>query len=272
MPSRDWGIVTEQILDFVRRQVKEAGADGVVFGLSGGIDSTVTAYLCKKALADKCVALIMPNLEFTPDSETNDGLAVATRLGMRYKVIPINQMADLVSAESAADDSPADRPSRMKKSLGNLNARIRAVILYYEAQKNNYLVVGTDDKSEYLIGYFTKYGDGACDMLPLADLYKTQVLELGRFLGVPENIIEKEPSPHLWKDHTASEEIGADYSTVERILDAIESDRNVDRMVNELNIPLGMVKQIEALNRLSEHKRKPPPIAILGLVQKRDTE
>ena len=263
MSLPDWGAVTEQILDFIKRQVKEARADGVVFGLSGGIDSTVTAYLCKSAMNDRCVAMIMPNLEFTPDSETNDGLAVATRLDMRYKVVTINQIANLISAENATDDSPADRPSRIKKALGNLNARIRAVILYYEAQKNNYLVVGTDDKSEYLIGYFTKYGDGACDMLPLADLYKTQVLELGRFLGVPQSIIEKPPSPHLWKDHIASEEIGVDYNTVERILDTIESDRNIDRIAKESNIPLEIVRQIETLNRLSGHKRKPPPIAIL---------
>lgn len=263
MSLPDWESITEQIVDFIKRQVKDAGADGVVFGLSGGIDSTVTAYLCKRAMNDRCIAMIMPNLEFTPDSETNDGLAVATRLAIRYKVVTINQIANLISTENTTDDSPADRPSRLKKALGNLNARIRAVILYYEAQKNNYLVVGTDDKSEYLIGYFTKYGDGACDMLPLADLYKTQVIELGRFLGIPQNIIEKPSSPHLWKEHKASEEIGVDYTTIEKILDAIESDRNIDRIAKELNIPLEMIRRIEALNRLSAHKRKPIPIAIL---------
>ena len=153
----------------------------MVFGLSGGIDSAVTGHLCRRAMGDRCLAMIMPNLEFTPDSETDDGLAVATQLSIRHKVIPIDKISNLVSFGNATDDSPGDRPSRMKRAIGNLNARIRAVILYYEAQKNNYLVVGTDDKSEYLIGYFTKYGDGACDMLPLASLYKTRVLELGRF-------------------------------------------------------------------------------------------
>ena len=200
MPSTDWGAVTSRAVDFIRSQVAGAGADGVVFGLSGGIDSSVTAYLCRRAMGDRCLAVIMPNREFTPDSETDDGLAVAVQLSIRHKVVPIDAVSNLVSAGDTVDDFPEGWPEQMRKAIGNLNARIRAVILYYEAQKNNYLVVGTDDRSEYLIGYFTKYGDGACDILPIASLYKTQVSALGRFLGVPQRIVDKPPSPHLWKD------------------------------------------------------------------------
>ena len=263
MSSPDWESVTAKAVDFIRKQVADAGADGVVFGLSGGIDSSVTAHLCRKAMGERCLAMIMPNLEFTPDSETDDGLAVATQLSIRHKVVPINGISNLMSIGNAADDPLGDQPAQMKRAIGNLNARIRAVILYYEAQKNNYLVVGTDDKSEYLIGYFTKYGDGACDILPIASLHKTQVQGLGRFLGVPQNIVNKPPSPHLWKDHEASEEIGAEYDVIERILDAMEDSRDVDRIAKELDIQPELVRRIETLNRLSEHKRKLPPIARL---------
>ena len=262
MPSPDWESVTDRAVSFIRRQVADAGADGVVFGLSGGIDSSVTAYLCRRAMGDRCLALVMPNPEFTPDSETADGLAVANQLSMRHKVIPISGISNLISAGDVADDF-LGRPEQMKRTVGNLNARIRAVVLYYEAQKSNYLVVGTDDKSEYLIGYFTKYGDGACDILPIASLYKTQVTDLGRFLGISQKIIDKPPSPHLWKNHKASEEIGMGYEMIERILDAMEDSRDVDRIAGELDILPEMVRRIDTLNRLSEHKRNLPPVARL---------
>ena len=262
MPSPDWKSVTDRAVDFIRRQVADAEANGVVFGLSGGIDSSVTAHLCSRAMGNRCLALVMPNLEFTPDSETTDGLAVADQLSIRHKVIPISGISNLISARDVADDF-LGQPEQMKRTIGNLNARIRAVVLYYEAQKSNCLVVGTDDKSEYLIGYFTKYGDGACDMLPIASLHKTQVTDLGRFLGVPQNIIDKLPSPHLWKDHRASEEIGMGYEMIERILDAMKDSRDVDTIASELDISPEMVRRIDTLNRLSEHKRSLPPIAHL---------
>lgn len=259
----DWESVIKQTIDFIRAHVANAGVDGVIIGLSGGIDSTVTAYLCKRAMNENCLAMIMPNLEFTPDSETNDAIAVATQLAMKYKVMPITKMVNLLSTENTTAGLLINRSSQMKIALGNLNARIRAVVLYYEAQKNNYLVVGTDDKSEYLIGYFTKYGDGACDILPLADLYKTQVLELGRFLGVPQKIIEKSPGPYLWQNHIASTEIGIEYNIIDKILYAKNNNYSMDRIAEELNIPLAIVKQIETLHIRSGHKRKPPPIAKL---------
>ena len=263
MSSPDWGSVTERAVDFIRKQVTDAGSDGVVFGLSGGIDSSVTAHLCNRAMGDRCLGVLMPNRAFTPDSETDDGLAVAARLSIRHKVVPIDELSNIVSVGDTADDFPGSRPEQMRKAIGNLNARIRAVVLYYEAQKNNYLVVGTDDKSEYLIGYFTKYGDGACDILPIASLYKTQVLALGRFLGVSQNIIDKPSSPHLWKDHDASGEIGMEYGVVEEILNAMEDSRDVDKIARELDIQPDLVRRIDTLNRLSEHKRNLPPIAQL---------
>ena len=269
--------VADKIVDFISQQVTDAGARGVIFGLSGGIDSSVIAHLAKKAVGvNNCLALIMPNEDFTPDSETCDGLLVAKKLGIKYKKIAINKISDTAVTVAGEDDDPIDNMVYdPKKAIGNLNARIRAMLLYFEAQKNNYLVVGTDDKSEYFIGYFTKYGDGASDMLPIANLYKTQVQQLGKFLGVPSHIVEKSPSPHLWKNHKASEELGISYDIIDKILyyvleqqssspqtDVAKPD-TINRISQQLGVPSDAVKRIITLYKTSEHKRHLPPMAKL---------
>ena len=241
-------------MDFIRKQVTAAGASGVVFGLSGGVDSAVTAHLCSLALgSDKCLALIMPNTEFTPASETDDGILVATKLSVPYITVPIQS---IVQASVAHDENPP------KMASGNLNARLRAVLLYYEAQKRNYLVVGTDDKSEHMLGYFTKYGDGACDMLPIVSLYKTQVWDLARHLQVPHHIIEKEPGPHLWTDHLASDELGLSYAEIDKILQRLHDDPA--KIPTDASIPLDKIHNILRLHHNSAHKRCLPPEAILN--------
>ena len=255
MQSLNYEQITKNAIRFIRDQVEGAEADGAIFGLSGGIDSSVIAHLVKKALGDRCLALIMPNVDITPDSETDDGILIAEKLGIRHVTVPIGEISRLAVEKDTAE--------RMKKAVGNLNARIRAMMLYYYGQKNNYLVVGTDDKSEYLIGYFTKYGDGASDMLPIADLYKTQVQELGRFLGVPSHIVEKKPSPHLWKGHDASDELGMDYAVIDKILEGMDGGGDAAAISARIRIAQDMVERITALHRSSGHKRRMPPIAKL---------
>lgn len=251
--SLSYDEITQCIVDFIQRQVEMAGASGVVFGLSGGVDSAVTAYLCTQALgSNRCMALIMPNSEFTPSSETRDGILVASKLLIPYTVKPIQS----IFRESVADD-----PNPPKVASGNLNARLRAALLYYEAQKRNYLVVGTDDKSEHMLGYFTKYGDGACDILPIVSLYKTQVWDLARYLQVPRHIIEKEPGPHLWADHFASSELGLDYTDIDIILQRLYDDPS--QISTDTNIPLDRIHDILHLHQSSSHKRSLPPAATL---------
>lgn len=131
--------------------------------------------------------------------------------------------------------------------------------MYYEAQKSNLLVVGTDDRSEHMIGYFTKYGDGACDMLPIGDLYKTQVWDIARHLGVPKHIIEKEPSPHLWKRHSVSGELGIDYDTIDAVLSAMHDVNGA----MPLDVDPRHVRLVMDRHRTSEHKRHMPPVADL---------
>ena len=270
----DYERVAAEACGFIARQVEAAGAGGVVFGLSGGIDSAVVAHLSARALgADRCLALIMPNEEITPDSETGDGRLVAEKLGIRSRIIPIGGISD-AAAGAAARGGGSRGGSRgaeaERMAVGNLNARLRAALLYYEAQLGGYLVVGTDDRSEYLIGYFTKYGDGASDLLPIADLYKTQVQRLGEHLGVPRHIVEKSPSPHLWKGHDAAAELGMGYDAVDAILSGSTAGGGTE--VDEeaaaaaaaaAGMPEGHARRIASLNRASAHKRALPPIARL---------
>ena len=274
----DYERVAAEACGFIRAQVEAAGAGGVVFGLSGGIDSSVVAHLSARALGpDRCMALIMPNEAFTPDSETDDGLLVAARLGLGHKVVPIGAVSDAVSGASAgaavrggggaAADGKGGEAEGRRLAVGNLNARLRAALLYYEAQLRGYLVAGTDDRSEYLIGYFTKYGDGASDLLPIADLYKTQVQRLGEHLGVPRHIVEKSPSPHLWKGHDAAAELGMGYDAVDAVLAGSTTGGGTE--VDEgaagaaAGVPEEHARRIASLNRASAHKRALPPIARL---------
>ncbi len=248
----DWKKVTEVITGFIKGMVAGSGTEGVVVGLSGGIDSTVVAYLSVKALGEDSVyGLIMPDSNVTPEEDVRDAKDVAESLGIRHWY---RDISDIVEAYERSDFFIQD-----KIAIGNLRARIRMSLLYYFANSRNLLVIGTGDRSEILIGYFTKYGDGGVDFLPIGDLYKTQVRWLGEWLGVPEQIVRKPSSPQLWRGHKAEDEIGIPYSRIDLILHAI-FDLRMD--VRELRNMFGEdVDRILELNSKSAHKRAMPPVA-----------
>ena len=145
-----------------------------------------------------------------------------------------------------------------KLALGNLRARIRANIIYYYANLKNLLVLGTSDKSEYSIGYFTKFGDGCADLLPISNLYKTQIREFAKILGIPDNIITKKSSPNLWKDHDAEDEIGISYEEIDSILYCIEKRLSIDEIAKMTEIKKEFVEKISIMHENSKHKRLPP--------------
>ncbi len=244
--NQDYDSITKTVEDFLKNQISETSSKGVIMGLSGGIDSSVITFLCSRVFKKNMLALIMPDTKISPKSDTEDALKIVDSLGIEYKLLDIG----LIVSEYSKYIEPNER------ALGNLRARIRANLLYYYANVRNYLVVGSSDKSEFLIGYFTKFGDGSADSLPIVSLYKTQVRELGKFLGVPESVIEKKSSPHLWKNHLAEEEIGASYEEIDSILYCMYDKKlSIDEVIKKTNIERNIVEKIHERYKNSKHKR-----------------
>ncbi len=244
--NQDYPSITKKIEDFLKTQLEKSNSNGIILGLSGGIDSSVITYLCSRVLKEKTLALVMPDSKISPKEETEDALKIIDSLGINYKLLDIN----LIVSEYSKYIEPNER------ALGNLRARVRANILYYYANSKNLLVVGSSDKSEFLIGYFTKFGDGSSDILPIVSLYKTQVREIAKFLGVPKNIIEKKSSPNLWKGHSAEEEIGVIYDEIDAILYCIiDKKLSIDDTIQATGIEKNTVEKINKLYNTTEHKR-----------------
>ncbi len=245
--NQDYASITETIEKFLSEQIEKQHAKGVILGLSGGIDSAVLAYICKRKLKEKTLAIIMPDTSITP-TETEDALKMISLTGIEHKLIDIKPIVNEYSMYLEPNE----------KSRGNLRARVRTNILYYYANSKNYLVLGSSDKSEHLIGYFTKFGDGAADLTPIISLYKLQIREIAKYLGVPDNIISKKSSPHLWEDHEAEEELGVSYEEIDSILYClVEKKLSVDETVKITQIEKSTIEKIYELNRNSEHKRLP---------------
>ena len=200
-----------KIIPFIRDYFKEAGRKTAVVGVSGGLDSAATLALCVKALGRKNVIAALMNSSATPQADKSDALLACRLLKVRKVSFPIEPVL------RAYGKLGSDRLAR-----ANLSARIRMAALYSIAHRNNGLVVGTGDKSEFLLGYFTKYGDGGADLFPIAGLYKTEVKLLGKHLGVPARIIGKPPSPALWAGHSAEAELGFSYEKADSVFEAIE--------------------------------------------------
>jgi len=247
--KQDYNSIKDRIEKFLVNEVNQRGVKGVIFGLSGGIDSAVIAALCSNVLKEKSLALIMPDSKVTPEKDTEDGISLAKKLGIEYKIIDINSIHSEFSKFLEHDDF----------ALGNLKARIRASILYYYATINKYLVLGTSDKSEFLIGYFTKYGDGAADLEPIVSIYKTQLREFAEILEVPSDIIAKKSSPQLWEDHTAEDELGITYEEIDSILYfLIDKGISLQETVKVTQIDEKSVNKVYDLYKKSEHKRVLP--------------
>jgi NAD+ synthase len=253
--TMDFDKTSRRIQDFIASYVRDASAEGIVIGLSGGLDSSVAVKLCVEALGKKKVlGLVLPSKE-TPLQDVNDAKALARELGIRSKTIDIEPIVDKFMQVLPNE----------KKTKGNLMARIRMSILYHHAYDEKRLVVGTSDKSEFLIGYYTKYGDGGADLLPIADLYKTQVRALGAFLGVPKTILQKKSSPALWKGHLAEKEIGMEYEVLDPILHLlVDKKMDAKEVAEKLGTNIAKVKKVQEMIKGSGHKRATAKIAYLS--------
>ncbi|MFP3282761.1 MAG: NAD+ synthase [Nitrososphaeria archaeon] len=253
-PGFDLEAAASTIEGFIASAVRGAGASGAVLGVSGGVDSALVLALSSRALGPGGVlALVMPDSRLTPREDVADARSLCDLFGARrveHDIAPIHA--------AYVERLP---PSMLAE--GNLRARIRMGLLYYYANLENRIVVGTGDRSEYLLGYFTKYGDGGVDIAPILGLYKTEVRALARALGVPESVAGKGSSPRLWPGQTAEDELGFPYAEADVILHRIfDLGEPVDR-VRESNPRL--VDAVMDWHRRTEHKRAPVPSPALSL-------
>ena len=250
-------LTEEAILEFISEKVRESGAKGVVVGLSGGIDSAVTSLLCAKALGpEKVLNFFLPSRS-TPSGDKEVVEAFCRQFGMELEVLDISAMGDSVRKALPGSED--------KRLMGNATARLRMIVLFHHAKMLDRVVMGTSNKSELLIGYFTKFGDGGADFCPLGDLYKTEVRELARRLDVPASILEKAPTAGLWEGQTDEGEIGITYEELDQILVGIELNLPNEDIASRTKIDTEKVERVWAMHRSSVHKRKTPLIPKIGL-------
>ncbi|AKH96596.1 NAD+ synthase [Halanaeroarchaeum sulfurireducens] len=250
----------EHSTSFIADTVEGAGADEAIVALSGGIDSTLTATLAVEALGTGSVyGLVLPS-EVNRERNMTDAERVAGGLlGIEYDVVEIGPIVEAVLDAAPASTVPSGEASR-HIAVGNLRARLRAVLAYLGANGRNAVVLGTGNRSEALVGYFTKYGDGAVDCSPIGPLYKQQVRQLARYVGVPEDLAAKTASAELWVGQTDEAELGIDYETLDSILALhVDGPLSVSATATEIGIDPRTVERVSELHERSEHKRQFPP-------------
>jgi NAD+ synthase len=235
--------LADDIANWIAEQVHGAGINGAVIGLSGGIDSAVVSGLCAKALGPENVLGVIMPIHSIPD-DTAYGVETAEAWGIEQRTIDLS---------GAYDELLRILPSGSDLANANIKPRLRMITVYHLANTLGRMVIGTGNRSELMAGYYTKYGDGGTDLLPIAGLYKWQVRELARAIGVPQAIVDKPPSAGLWVGQTDEQEMGISYADLDRTLEAIDTGQ-------EATIEPALLEKVSAMIRSSEHKRHLPPI------------
>ncbi len=260
LPSLD----SERVSKYITKRLKwyvldYAQAKAGALGVSGGIDSATTAFLAARALGPKRLFCYVLPGRATRQEDIQDAEEVIRRLKIpkaNHEIIPITDIVGLLKEKLG---------KLSKVEEGNLTARVRMAILHQRAWRERAIVIGTGDKSELTIGYFTKYGDGGVDLLPLGGLYKTHVRQLASYLGVPERIIRKPPTPALWDGQTAEGELGINYDTLDRILYLrFEEWLDPQEITNRLGVAKGKVDRVMTMVKVTQHKRLPPEVFKIG--------
>ena len=232
--------LSSRLVDWLRDKAREAGAKGLVFGMSGGIDSSVVAVLCKRAFPDGALGLLIPCHSIAEDME--HARLVADKFGIPTETVSIDAVYDALVSILPDDGNPG-----RKLAEANLKPRLRMTTIYYFANRLGYLVAGSGNRCEMSVGYFSKYGDGGVDIMPLGNLVKGQMRDLAKHLGIPQVIIDKPPSAGLWEGQTDEQEIGLTYDQLDTYFTTGKAPDPVRRIIEE---------------RIARnaHKRAAPPI------------
>ena len=255
--STDYKETTTVIKEFIKTYVKNSGCNGVVIGLSGGIDSAVTAVICRQALGKNNAKCIFLPEKATPESDDKHQDLLVKNFDLDCGTRNISDIVEQFSKNSLVKSD--------KCVLANVKARIRMTLLFEYANVHNLLVCGTSNKSEILIGYFTKYGDGGVDFMPLGDLYKTQIWELAKHLKIPDEIIKKPPTAGLWEGQTDEKEFKLTYSQLDTILMGLETKTDEKKIAELAGVKVEDVRRIKNMRLKSQHKRRSPQIPKIGL-------
>ncbi|MDO5851226.1 MAG: NAD+ synthase [Methanobacteriaceae archaeon] len=258
LPEIDVDEFIERACEFIKEVVENSKTEGVVVGLSGGIDSTVIAYLAVKALgSDKVKGYILPSVT-TSDEDLFDANLIKDNLDIEARLISIGNIYNEMVKSCEYESTPK---KNIELATANFKPRIRMSILYYYANLYNYLVIGTGNRTELEIGYFTKYGDGGVDLLPIGDLFKEDVYAVAKALEVPDPIIRKKPTAGLWPGQTDEKELGMIYPIIDRILYLyLDEGYYEEDIADFLEIPVSEVERIIGMFNNAGHKRVMPPI------------
>lgn len=220
------------LIKWIKDEVKKAGAKGVIVGISGGVDSALVAYLAKQAFPDSSLGVLMP-INKERDFDLKDGLELVQKFNLNHQIVDLfDEYNSLINKLNPCQDL----------TKGNIQSRLRMTALYALAQENNYLVLGTDNKAEYYLGYFTKWGDGGCDLLPIVHLYKSEVFQYAKEVGVPESILNKAPSAGFFKEQSDESDLGFSYNAYEMYDKKTLKDQN-------------LIDKIELQIKKTNHKR-----------------
>jgi NAD+ synthase len=255
----DFSETQKRICRFIKEYVENAGAKGIMLGISGGIDSATIAALSGLAIGgDNVLALMLPEKENFNQKDIDDAKVVADKFKLQTQICDISSVL-----ECFYKGIPVFEPND-KLCKGNIKARTRMIYLYYYGNKLNRIVCGSSDKSETMMGYFTKWGDAAADIMPIMDLYKTQVRKLAIHLGIPEELALKPSTPALWPNQTAENELGIKYETLDLILYGLERFMATEEIANQLIIHKSIVEKVKVRWLANEHKRRMPIAPKIG--------
>ncbi len=256
--SMNFESISREIMNFIKNETESRKSNGVILGISGGIDSTVLAFLATRAIGPENVkGLILPDETVTPAKDIEDAIRICSDLKIDSEKIYINNPKNsFLEIIKYADNMLL---------TGNLVARVRMCVLYYYSGLMGRLVLGSSNKTELMLGYFTKFGDGAADLLPLGDIYKTQLFGLAKYLEIPCSVIDKKSSARLWANQFTEDELGLPFIQLDKILQFFESSNNVhyDRQALSDEFPgssIEIIEEVQLRIKNNQHKLTFPPV------------